>query len=107
MAPYWVGVSFDPPPLATVEVLDVRFVGKESGALVKPSFSAAQPLDDGSGTVVSEAAAVQLRHEDYEVRLHVRAVTKDGVLDEHLTGTLRQTFEQRKGMLFWETLMGI
>jgi hypothetical protein len=107
-SPYWIGAYVRAPVPPEVEVLTATFVGRQSGFTASPRMTHPEPVGDGSGNVVTEAAQVHLPYEDYSVRLHVRFRGADGKPAEQvILGTLTRKLEQSKRLRWWEQLMSV
>jgi hypothetical protein len=106
-SPYRVGIYLSRPSLVDVKVLEVRFVGERSGAVIAPATWSPADLGDGSHTVVFVAPAVQLPFEEYRVEMRIRIGEGASTQDVYVSGRLKTRFEQSKALRFWEELMSV
>lgn len=102
-SPYHLGIYVDRRSSLVVEVMNAELVGLQSGRVAVPTFSAPEPVGDGSLTVVAAAPEVALPFEDHDVRLRIRFGKGDDAVVEDLTGRFTTRYEESRASRLWES----
>lgn len=105
--PYQLAVYFRTTRPRPVMVTNIRLVGKQSGMVITPDLSVAEPIGDGNFDEVVTATEVVLPYEDYDVQLQVRSGTGAGAVETRVSGTLKTRFSHGAKLRIWERLMSV